>query len=314
MPLLARRRVLAAKIESVLGDAETLAAADAAMNVFDAKMTPDIPYDAREGQGGFSPLTGVPGAAGGSCTFSVELHGTASPSDPDPLWAKTLLPACGLVNTTGHVYRPVSRAPAVAGLLPRTVTLGLYEDGLCKVLRGCMGNAVFRFAAGKIVRVEFSFKGIWVTAVDTAILAPTYPTVIPPRFTSAGLTLGDWTPVLSEMTLDLGNEVVLREDVNDSAGYTYAIVTGRAVKGTMNPEATLVSANDLAGLWLSQTEQALAFQVGTGSGETISFAAPKVQFAGAAEGDRGKTAIEDIEFRLNRSASAGDDELAITFA
>ena len=72
MPLLRRKSVLAAKIESTSGTAESLSASDAAFNVFDLTMTPTIAMTPRPSQGSFSSLPAVP-----------ELYGwEAAPSAP----------------------------------------------------------------------------------------------------------------------------------------------------------------------------------------------------------------------------------------
>ena len=53
MPLLRRKRVLAAAIEGTVGTAESLDAGDGAMNVYNAVIQPGITAIQREGQGGF---------------------------------------------------------------------------------------------------------------------------------------------------------------------------------------------------------------------------------------------------------------------
>ena len=60
MPLLKRMRVLAAKIETTVGKAGSLAAADAAMSVFNPMMQSTIEMEEREGEGGFGYLSSVP--------------------------------------------------------------------------------------------------------------------------------------------------------------------------------------------------------------------------------------------------------------
>ena len=75
MPLLRRKSVLAAKIETTSGTAESLAAADAAFNVFDLTMTANIPMTPRPSQGSFSSLPAVPELYGGTCSFRTEIYG-----------------------------------------------------------------------------------------------------------------------------------------------------------------------------------------------------------------------------------------------
>lgn len=316
MPLLTRRRVLAAKIETTVGTAETLAAGDAGFNIFDAKISPQIETDNREGQGGFSPLTAVPGARGGQVTFAVELHGSGSAGAPVPAWASTFLPACGMYDDS-DTFRLESKPPEAAGANTKTLTIGVYEDGLLKRIRGAMGTFNMVMASGKVIRLEFTFTGIWMAPSDVAILAPTYPTVIPPRFANSALDVGgDWTPRVAEMNIDLGNDVQLREDSTDVSAYHSAVIVDRETGGSMDPEATSVADHDAYGDWLRSTTGALTIDIGSGSadGNRIQIAAPAFQIVAPDEGDRNKIQTNEVDFRLVRSAAAGDDELTMAFS
>lgn len=316
-PLLQRRRVMAAKIETTVGEAIALAAADAAFNAMDVTISPDIETETRHGQGGgLSKLPPVPGARGGTITFKIELVGSGSIGTPVPQWATTLLPACGMYDDS-DVFKLDSRPPEASGSNTKTLTIGVYEDGLFKSLRGAMGNAVFQFAAGKVIGIEFTFSGIWVDPSDVALLTPNYPSVIPPRFASSGLSVdGDWTPRVAEMTIDLGNDVQLREDSTDISGFHSAVIVDRESGGTMDPEATSVADHDAYGDWLRSTGGALVIDIGAGSadGNRIQFAAPVFQLTGVDEADRNAVQTDAVEFKLIKSADAGDDELTITFS
>lgn len=312
-PLLRKRRVLAAKVETTPGTAESLTSSEGVFNVFEPDFNPNIEFEERMGQGVFSPLPGVLGAYGGTVTFQTEVTGRGSSGGSVPSWASVFLPACGLVDDTNGVFELFSRPPGVAGV--KTLTIGAYQDGLFKRLRGCMGNAVFNFVSGKIARVTFTFTGIWDDPSDVALITPTYPTVSPLRFVSAGLLIGGsggWTPVLSEMSIDLGNQVILREDANDSSGYCHAVITGRRCVGTMNPEAALVATEDTYGNWTSRTERAMALQLGSGTNR-VDFDAPKLQVTNVQEAERNGLQVDQVDYQLNRSAAAGDDELTIDF-
>jgi len=314
-PLLTRRRVMAAKIEDTPGTAEALSASEAAFNVFEPQTQPNVEFNERDGQGATSPLAGVPGARGGQATFAVEVVGSGSVGAPVPAWASTFLPACGLYDDS-DIFKLDSRPPEAAGSNAKTLTIGVYEDGLLKVLRGCMGNAVMRFTAGRPARIEFTFTGLWVQPSDVALLAPNYPSTLPRRFASSALTIGSWTPKVAEVTVDLGNEVVLREDATDLTGYHSAVIVNRRVTGTLNPESTLIASADPHADWLNPTERALLLRLGVGSadGNLIQLDAPKFQLTNVQGGDRGGVGIHELSFQLNRSADAGEDELTVTFS
>lgn len=305
--LLARKRVLAAKIETTVGTAISLSGSDAAFNVFNTQIQPNIEFETREGQGGFSHLPGVPGARGGKITFRHEIVGDGAGGVPG--WASTFLPACGWVNSTG-TFSPKSEAP---GSNVKTLTMAVYENGLIKKLAGCMGTFKFIGDAGKIAALEFEFTGKWVAPADTSILTPTYPTIKPMRFANTALSIASYHPKISNLTIDCGNQVILREDAEDDTGYIAALITGRRVTGSLDPEANLVATQDPYGQWIARTEQALAVVLDDGV-DKITLAAPKLQFTNLQEGARNDNQIDQIDFQCNRSAAAGDDEFTITFA
>jgi hypothetical protein len=308
-PLLYKRRILAAQIEDAPGqvNAGGFADADAAIVTFDAKIAADIPFEERQGPGSLSPLAGAFGGLKGQCTFETEILGLDGTIDP--FWARVLLPACGFPGAA-HVFAPLSESP---GTNVKTLTLGLYQDGILNVLRGCAGNPVFRFTSGRPVRVAWTFQGIWDAPVGSNLPDPTYPTEAPLRFVSSGLLIGSWAPKISEMTLDFGNEITVREDSADSSGYDYAVISGRRIRGTMNPEAALVGVKNLYQEWIDRTTAALSIGLGT-AGNAVSFDAPELQFTKIEGAERGGIATESLEFQLNRDDDAGDDELSITIA
>lgn len=306
MPLLRRKRVLAAKAEATPGTAEALVAADAALNAFNVELLPTAEFQEREGQSAFSPLPGVVGAESGTCSFMTELE---LGSGAHPFWALRLLPAVGLV-ATGDVYKPLTAGP---GASVKTLTIGSYQDGLFKSIKGAMGTAVFRFMSGQKIEIDWTFTGIWVPPTDVAILAPTYPTRAPVRFVSSSLAIAAWTPKVEQLTIDLGNQVILREDSTSASGFSTALITGRRITGTLNPESELVVGKDYHGEWLSETEQALVIGPLSQALISLKFDVPKLQFTNVQGGERNQVQTDELTFQCNRSAAAGDDELSLTF-
>jgi len=295
-PLLTRRRIIAAKAEGTPGTAETLTASEAEFNAFDVKINPNIEMVERPGQSALSPLPSVIAGKGGQVTFKTDLTANGN--------LDVFLLACAMA-ADGTVYTPASESTA-------TITIGIYEDGLFKRLRGCMGTFVITLESGKPGSVEFTFTGIWDAPTDVELIAPDYPTYIPPRFAGSTLTIGSWTPKVATLTIDRGNEVILREDETDSSGYIAAHVTAWKIVGSLDPEAALVATNDPHGDWIASTEAALVVVVGASGTDIIEIDAPKLQFANVQEGDRNGIQTDELEFQLNRSADAGDDELSIT--
>lgn len=305
MSLVNKVRVLAAKIETTIGTAESLSAADAVFNVFNPVINPTAPFTARPGQGAFGSLRGVVGESTGQVTFRTELYGNGSGGVPT--WASTFFPACGLVNSSG-TFSLRSEAP---GANVKTLTIGCYEQGRLKLLRGAVGTFVATFIPGQLIAFDWTFMGAWATPTDTAILTPTHDTRLPIRASSATATIGSFSPCFSQMTLDLGNVMTPRTCIEKPNGIHSYIITDRQVVGTLDPEAKLVATEPAYTNWYNSVERELNLVVGDANDE-ITFNAPKLQFTNVQEGDRNGLMIDTINYQLNRTAN--NDELTIAFA
>ncbi len=307
MPLLRRKSVFAAKVETTIGTAESLSASEGTFNAMDFVIQPNIAMTRREGQGGFQYLPSMPEGMTGTCTIKHELayNGTDVPS-----WASVLLPACGWV-ASGAVFTPRTEAP---GSNVKTLTIGHYKDGKRSLLSGCMGTFTITLETGKTAYITFTFTGKYSSnETDTALISPTYPTVLPLRFAAGVLTYNSVALCASTVSIDAGNSVVMRECVNasDRSGYVSALVTNRAPVITANPESVLVATQDLDALWLESTPQALTITVGA-SGSGITIAAPKAQLENKQQGNRADMWADELTW-LASAGSSVDTELSITF-
>jgi hypothetical protein len=309
MTLLKRKRVLAAEIETTPGTATSLSATDAGFNVYDVMAQTETEVEAREGQGAFGMDSSVPGARKGRVQFKLDASydGTNVPT-----WATTFLPACGWVNSSG-VFTPQTKAPGALVTDPKTLTLGVYIDGIRKLLRGCVGTFRLACPAGKVAVFEFDFMGVWDGVTDTAIISPTYPTAKGLRFASSTTTWNSVVLQVENLTLDSGNTMILREDSTDVSGYLAGLVTNRVVKITGNPEAKTVATQDRYGKLLDMSEHALTFSLDGPTNSSITIAAPKAQIISISEADRENMVVDEIEWGCNRNGSSVDQEASITF-
>lgn len=309
MVMLKRKRILAAKIEATSGTAETLAAADAAFNAYNVAIQLEIEKTPREGQGSLGHLSSVTGAHKGKVTFSIDLgwDGTAT----EPLWADTFLPACGLVKTV-NTFRPSSSVPSTS---VKTLTIGVYEDGMFKSIRGASGNMKLICEAGKMVTAEFEFSGIWVAPTDVALLAPTYPTVAPLRYARGVTTFNSVDLFAQSVTLDLANTITYRESAaaNNVSGYISTVITNRRPTITVNPEAKLVGTRDDFGQFLASTEAILLYEIAGPTTSKIVITAPKASMESIAEGDRNMLQTNDITFLCGQNGSTADQEIELVF-
>ena len=324
MPLLMKNRVVAVKHETTLGTDSAPTATDATMNAYDVQMVPTLEYIERMQQGNASKIKGEIGTQHGTCTFKTPMSGNGAAVTAG--WMTTLLGACGFTSVT-DTWTPNTAAPNTsAGItFNHTATVATYSgkdptNARREAIVGAMGSFKMNFTSGKLVEIEWTFTGPWAAVTDAPMLAPTYDTVRPIRFGLATLTIAGAAPgCVSNLTIDIGNEITLRECATNSTGYETAIVTNRNIKCTWDPESRLVATEDVFGSWLLGTEQAfsLALNGYNAAGsivDVITIAMPKAQRSNIQPGDRGGVQVDQIEFSANASAAAGDDELTIDFS
>lgn len=305
--LLSKKTVFAAKTEGTIGTAESLTGAEGVYNAREVELQPSIAMTRREAQGGFNKLTSIPEGMMGTCKI---VHDITYNGTDIPTWASVLLPACGWVDSAG-TFSPRSEGP---GSNVKTLTIGHYKDGKRQLLSGAMGTFKIVCPTGKLAYIEFTFTGKYSSnETDTALITPTYPTVAPLRFAAGALTWNSVALCTSNVEIDAGNSVIMRECVNasDRSGYISALVTDRAPVITADPESKLVATQDRDSLWLTPTAQAMVIQIGaTGSSVTIN--APKAQLENKQQGNRNNLMTDDLTW-LATAGSSVDTELTIVF-
>lgn len=307
MTLLRRKRVLAAKIETTVGTAIALSGTDAAMNVYNTMIQPNIPMEQREGQGGFNDLSAVPGIRTGTATFRTDISydGTSLPS-----WATTFLPACGWV-ADGNVYKPKTAPPGTAAGV-KTVTIAAYIDGKVKKISGAMGTFTVNFPTGRLAFIDWTFTGKYEDEADASILSPTYPTTKPSRAADGTFTYNSVAMCAESVTIQAGNTVNPLECITSETGLDFYFVGARKPTWSANPLTKLVATLDRYGMWTAMDEYALQITV-PGEDGTVQFSSPKAQITNIQEGERGGLVSDQVDWQANKNGSTHDEELIITF-
>lgn len=289
--VLSKIRLLAPKLESNTGVAEALEAADAAMNVLEPDLQEDDPSTKREQQGGLGRYPSVMG--GRTCTlkFKVELSG-AGASGTVPLWASTLLPACDMVADGGEFT-------FVPGGSFKTLTAGLYENGLLRVCYGARGTFKITGEAGKPAVVEFNFRGKLAADSDATMLEPTFPTVLPPICANNTISIDSYTPRLSKVEIDAGNKVILREDFTDVASYRSAAIADRDPTGAIDPEAVHVATKNWRNKIWGNSLVAFNWVLGNSAGNTVTISSTTTQIVKKTRGTRNDLSTDalGLEFK-----------------
>ena len=228
----------------------------------------------------------------------------------------------------GPGWAPTS-GDALGGSNSTSLTLDLYLSDTDQYIQatGCRGNVEFVFTSGDRVLMNFTFTGKLEKYDDsgTAATATGEEIQAPPGCTDFDLTIYNYgyasdaavrgnedpytSTIFNAMTLNLGNEVTIRENMSDSTGYDAAYITGRSTSLTFNPDAVAVGgtyANSpgafwdrffggytLSMLWTIGAKTADQAAAGTGDGNSFLFRVPAMQFDGIADGNRDEVMVLD---------------------
>ena len=305
--LLLKKAVLGGKIESTIGTAEAVAAADCTINAYNVVINPETEVEQREGQGGFGRLASIPGARRGRATFSVDL---AYDGSTVPVWASTYLPACGVVLSTA-TYRPRTEAP---GANVKTATIAAFIDGVRRQIYGAVGNARFILPTGRMGRIEFDFQGVYSDESDVAIPSSiNYVNTLPLRVAGGATSWASSSICLESATIDLGNVITARECSTSAAGIDSFVITDRNIRVTGNPESKLIATQNRYGQLRDATEGILSFTIAGPTTSTVVFSMPKAQIVSKPMGDRNGIMIDQIEWQANKNVDTADEELSFTF-
>lgn len=307
-PILARKRRFAFEIETTTGTYETLAAADGVTPIEADPTTPLITYGTevvnRENTETLSKKLQYFGAQSAGSVFRQFMYGSGS-SGSLPHWTKLLM-ACGFAES-GGVFTPITGEVDTLSFLE-------YRPGYgTKYVVGAQGNAVFRGRRGEPMAIDWTFTGKRKAPDATTISAPTYDTTIPPRCAGGTLTLASTTYRIDEIEIDLGNVVILREDLTDATGYRSAYITDRAPIVRLALESVAIATKDWYAAHLASTTTALAWTIGSTANNTFAWAMPKMQLVtDPNEGDRNGMLTNVLEFQMSENATTGDDEMSLT--
>lgn len=306
MPLLTKKRVFGAKIETTPGTAETMTGAEASFNAWDYVIQNETEMLEIMGQGGFGRRASVPGPYVGKISFKTHMGWDGTVTEPS--WADVLLPMCGYVKS-GQVFTPRTEAP---GTNVKTGTLAVWNDGKLKLLKGCAGTFKIVGPTGKHAVIEWEFSGVWVPETDTAIVGPTYPTPLALRHANSVSTWNGVALCYSSITYDAGNTVTPLECAVGE-GISHYMITDRNSKITADPESRTVAAQDRHAQMIARTEGILTYDIDGPTTSVITIAAPKAQIVKNTEGDRSGIVVDQLEWQCNKNASAVDGESSITF-
>ena len=161
---------------------------------------------------------------------------------------------------------------------------------------------------------EFTFIGVYDAVTDQALLTPSgVETTVPVALLTAQFAVAGFSAFVSTISFNMGNQLTPRSDINQAAGFISTLLTGRAPKGSFDPELELVATHDWYGRWLAGTTGVLTWRHTGAAGNICVFTVPVCQYIKVSDGDRDGLALAPVEFLMARNAAAGNDELSIAY-
>ncbi len=310
---LTRRKVVQIGIENIKG---TIVTPNLHVFAYDPVIQASDTNQTRQPSGAaLGNFPAVQGEQVGTATLRTEFRSALAGDntrDIDP-GLSALLQACGYTlspsaNDQFNLQSNVS--------LMKTITVGMWEDGMYKRLHGCMGNLRITGEFGKPLMAEVDLSGVWTNQPDAVLPTASVNTRMPYRLRGVDFTLagGVYTPRISTFTIDLGNTVTMVEDISKAQGVSHYVITGRDPVITMDALAEARSNYDVFALWLAETEAAMSMKFMDNVGiRGITIYAPKMQHRAPQEGDRDGKLTHEITAQLNVSDhDTGNDELSLT--
>lgn len=189
-------------------------------------------------------------------------------------------------------------------------------------LRDCRGTVNINCdTVGQSGYYEFEFTGIPgadpPSALQALLSSIEYEDIVPPSFKAITTSLYSATPqCYTNVNMDIGNTVSPCEDAQSSFGYNTTYIVDRDITGSINPLGALVATAEWSAKVYDQTAGALSWTLGSASGNTVAFSAPKVQVTELSIDDRDGMLADVLTFSVKRPTydAGGDyDPLTITY-
>jgi hypothetical protein len=307
MPLLSRRRVILAELESTYGTDPSPTGSANAILVSNLSITPLnaelIQRDLIRPYLGASPQ--LLAATSATVEFSVEIAGSGT-AGTAPAYGP-LLKACGMAEADGEttvVYTPISTA------FP-SLTIYFNVDGVQHKLTGARGNVEIGITAKQIPTYNFTFTGLYVPAADAALPTPDYTAFQAPQAANSDNTptfsLFGYNAVLESLNINFNNDVIFRSLIGSES----VIITNRNVSGTVVFEAPTITTKDFFAAAVASTTGAMQLIHGVGAGKIVQLDSSVVSIGNPTYTDSDGIHMLSIPFNLVPTSS-GNDEISIT--
>ncbi len=314
---LIKRDTIYAKIETTYGTDSVPVGGDAVL-ILSLQHAPDrlrlVPRPALTGALG-NPQQAYAGMLE-TITITTELRGSGTAGTAPEIGP--LLRACGLSETVS-AGTSVTYAPQGGTIESCTIYYFKSVDGSTSrvrhILVGCRGTAVINAEAGTNGTVTFTMTGRRANPTDQSALSPTFDATVPVAIRNLTCTLGGVSNlVIQGFDVDLGNQIVVPDNLNDVEGYGNITLVERDPVLTLRRHDELVATlAPFADLVAGTTRAFDSSVVGGTAGNRWRFQASNAAYRGVSPGEaEGMRTIESV-FGCTASSVGGSDHFTLVF-
>ncbi len=214
-------------------------------------------------------------------------------------------------TTLYSIDAQVSYSPVSAG--HESLTHYMYMDGLRHVMSYSRGGVSLKLTPKNLPLLSFDFLSMYAVPTDLALpttaIYSSWKTPLPVlNAFSSGAELMGFGVNLYDLSLDLGNQVVHRDDV---IGIDDVLITNREPGGSSIIQAPLQAEHDYYTDAQTAALGHFAFTHGTAAGARMRLNAPAMQVKAPKYGESNNVATLGLDLRPCRVE--GDDELFLIF-
>lgn len=145
-----------------------------------------------------------------------------------------------------------------------------YLGGLLFKGGGARGNVTLNARAGEIAGLSFNFRSVFNAIVDAEIPTHAFPDDVPEIVESSDLSVDDDnTLVVQNISVETGNNITERLNVNSSNGLESFRIASRDNQFAIDPEAELEAEFDFWNKLRTRAEVPMSFKVGSTPGNIV---------------------------------------------
>lgn len=208
-------------------------------------------------------------------------------------------------NTSEYSIPAGSRyAPASQGL--KTVSARVWDKEQssavnARLFRGKGMSALIRFSLDphNFLKGEVTLRGM-LAAAPANVSDPgavTYSSLKPPIYNAAETILGATVGQVGNFSFDLGNQVELPDNADETYGFDASQIVDRAIVGGMTPRLGLLSARDYFGDWLAGTGRGAGIRFGTAAGSRVALIIPDAMATDVQDAEVRGFTHHDVQFK-----------------